>query len=118
MTKAWAGLFTIATLASVALLPGCNNASCTFTSKCQNDGPSDPVQQFNNSTLCNNRKNDPVCGGAYSDYVACFEANQTCTSSGVTDYTITDGMCGVQYANYTNCANGTDGGHGTDAAGE
>jgi hypothetical protein len=118
MKKVGLAILVGAMVATGAIVVGCNNGSCSFASKCPNDGPNDPVQEQNNSTLCNNRKNDPNCGGFYNDYIACFQSNQTCTSTGVTDYTITDGICGAQYATWVNCYYGTDGGGFADAAGE
>jgi hypothetical protein len=112
------GFFVGALVASTALLSGCNNGTCTYVSKCVNDGPTSPVQEQDNTTLCNNRKSDSLCGGYYNDYIACFQSNQTCTSTGVTDYTITDGLCGAQYAKWQDCYYGTDGGGFADAASE
>jgi hypothetical protein len=88
-----------------ALLYGCNNASCPFVSKC----PNDPTGTPNDLTQCQNLQNDPQCSGPYNDYLACFESNQACTSSGVTDFTVTDGICGAQYAKFTSCRYGGDG---------
>ena len=116
MIKACLGILA-ASIAACALLSGCNTASCSYKSKCPNDGPTSQVQELDNNTLCNNRMSDSACGGYYSDYVACFEANQACTSSGVTDYTVTDGICGTSYAKWTNCVYGGDGG-APDAASE
>jgi len=99
-------------------LSGCQNGSCDYVSKCPNDGPTSPVAEQNNNTLCNNRKDDPTCGGYYNSYLACFQSNQTCTPSGVTDYTVTDGICGAQYAQWQDCYYGIDGGAYVDAAGE
>ena len=112
------GFLAGAAVSLVTILSGCNNGACNYVSKCPNDGPIDPVAEQNNNTLCNNRKNDATCGGYYNDYIACFQSNQTCTSTGVTDYTITDGICGAQYAKWQDCYYGTDGGGFADASGQ
>jgi hypothetical protein len=117
MKTALLGVLAMAGVASVAVLTGCDTASCSYASKCPNDGVKDPVRDFNNQLLCNNRMSDSKCGGAYGDYVACFEAHQTCTSNGTTDYTITNNTCGDQYAKWTNCYYGIDG-SAYDAASE
>jgi hypothetical protein len=111
MHKVGLALLVVVAAAAVSIAEaGCNNGSCTYVSKCANDGPVDPARRINDGTTCDNRKNDPVCGGYYNDYIACFQSNQACTSTGVTDYTITDGICGDTFAKWTNCYNGTDSG--------
>jgi len=90
---------------STALLFGCNNGSCDYVSKC----PNDPAVTQDDITGCNNKMNDPKCGGLYNDYLSCYQSNQTCTSSGVTDQTITNGTCGDPYAKWETCYYGVDG---------
>jgi hypothetical protein len=100
----WAVLLGIGASSS-ALFIGCNNGSCDYVSKCA----ADPTPSENDITLCNNKKDDPKCGGLYNDYLACFQSNQVCTTSGVTDMTITDGTCGDQYNKWVTCYYGVDG---------
>jgi len=95
-------LATVAT--SSLLLVNCNNPSCDYVSKCPNDQPLTQDQ----ITTCNNEKDDKCCGGLYNDYLACMQDHQTCTSSGVTDTTVTNGTCGDPYAKWQDCYYGTD----------
>src|ERR1022692_1636161 len=55
-----------------------SGGSCTYVSKCGADIPftSDQI------TTCNNRLNDPCCGGDYADYLGCYQSNQVCLDSG------------------------------------
>ncbi|HEY1956927.1 MAG TPA: hypothetical protein VGH28_15005 [Polyangiaceae bacterium] len=105
----FAVLFAVSSVSSV-LVVGCNNGSCDYVSKC----PNDPAATANDTTLCQNRKDESKCGGLYNDYLACYQSNQTCTSSGVTDLTITNGTCGDQFAKWQDCYFGV-GGPGADA---
>ncbi len=103
MKSVWAvlGLACAAGLLSV----GCNNGTCTFVSKCG----ADPAPTANDTTLCDNRKNDSQCGGHFNDYLACYQSNQVCTSTGTTDQTITNGLCGDSFAKWEDCYYGIDG---------
>ena len=103
----FAVLFAVSA-ASGALAVGCNNGSCDYVSKC----PNDPPVTANDTTLCTNRKDDSRCGGLYNDYLACYQSNQTCTETGVTDLTITNGTCGAQFAKWESCYYQVDGGAG------
>ena len=91
---------------SVSTTACSNGGSCSYVSKCGNDAPMTQDQV----TACNNKLNNPACGGLYSDYLGCFQSHQTCTTNGTTDETITNGTCGAQYAKWQNCCYGTDGG--------
>jgi hypothetical protein len=102
--QVWAVLLGLG--ASSLTMLGCNNGSCDYVSKC----PNDPASTPDDVTLCNNKMADPKCGGLYSDYLACFQSNQTCTTSGITDLTVTNGTCGDPYAKWVNCYYGVDGG--------
>lgn len=101
----------LATVGSgVSLLLGCNNGSCDYVSKC----PNDPAVTNDDRTGCDNKKNDAKCGGLYNDYLSCFQSNQACTTTGVTDLTVTNGTCGDQYAKWQDCYYGVDGSAYTD----
>ena len=110
-TVFWAVLLGIG--ASSVLVVGCNNGSCDYVSKC----PNDPAVTPDEKTLCDNRKNDSQCGGEYNDYLSCFQSNQTCAENGTTDFTITNGTCGDQYAKWVNCYFGVNG-PASDAGGQ
>ena len=100
----WAVLLGVGA-ASATVLAGCNNGSCDYVSKCQND----PATTANDTTLCTNRKDDSKCGGLYNDYLACFQAHQTCTEQGTTDFTITNGTCGDEFGKWQTCYFGVGG---------
>jgi hypothetical protein len=51
MKKVGLAILVGAMVATGAIVVGCNNGSCSFASKCPNDGHNDPVQEQNNSTL-------------------------------------------------------------------
>jgi len=117
MKKVVAWLSVLSGVCAIALsvpLTGCDTGSCNYTSKCTND----PAPTPDDITLCQNRQNDPNCGGKYGDYLACIQAHQTCTETGITDQTITNGTCGEQFAAWQDCYYGIDGGAYADAAGE
>ena len=106
MKKAVLSLALASGLALLVPTTACNNGGdCEFKSKCGNDAPMTPDQ----ITACNNRKSS-ACGDKYSDYLGCFQDHQTCTTSGITDETITNGTCGVQYQAWIHCCTGIEGG--------
>jgi hypothetical protein len=107
MKKALLSLALVSGLALLVPTTACNDSGdCNFTSKCSNDAPMNQDQ----ITSCNNRKNDPNCGGKYSDYLGCFQDKQACTASNTTDENITNGTCGVQYQAWISCCTGIEGG--------
>lgn len=91
--------------ASSVMLVHCNNGTCDYVSKCIND----PKPTQDDITTCNNKKNDDKCGGLFNDYLACIQSNQTCTSTGVTDNNITNGLCGDPYGKWEDCYYGLNG---------
>jgi hypothetical protein len=117
MKKVVAWLSVLGGVSAIVLsvpLTGCNGGSCSYVSKC----PNDPAPTADDTTLCTNRENDSNCGGAYSDYLGCIQQQQTCTETGVTDETITNGLCGDKYAKWQDCYFGIDGGAYADASAE
>jgi hypothetical protein len=107
MKKALLSLSAVVVIALLVPTTACSDGGdCNFVSKCSADAPKTQDQ----ITACNNRKSNSACGGKYSDYLGCFQSRQTCASSGVTDETITNGLCGVQYDAWIKCCTGIEGG--------
>jgi hypothetical protein len=83
---------------------GCNSGgSCTYKTLCGADVP----PTADETTLCDNKLNDPCCGGLYSDYLGCMQSHQSCTSSGLTDDNASNAACNDKLAKYENCYFGT-----------
>lgn len=104
MKKVVASLSVFAVIV-LSAATGCDTGSCTYVSKC----PNDPTPTNDQTTLCTNRQNDSKCGGEFGSYLACIQAHQTCTETGITDETITNGLCGDPYAKWQDCYFGING---------
>jgi hypothetical protein len=106
MKAAVVSLVVASGLALAVPTTGCNGGDCNFTSRCANDAP---VTQ-DEMTACNNRRNNPACGGDYGSYLGCFQSHQTCTTAGVTDQNVTNDICKAQYQTWIQCCTGIEGG--------
>ena len=119
MKKVGLAILVGAVVATGAIVvPDATTARAASRASAPTTAPTTPSRSRTTRRSATTGRTDPNCGGFYNDYIACFQSNQTCTSTGVTDYTITDGICGAQYATWVNCYYGTDGGGFADAAGE
>jgi hypothetical protein len=110
MKKVVVGLSAVACIGAIVLsapLSGCNSGgSCTYVSKCE----ADPTPTQDETTTCNNKLQNPNCGGHWSDYLGCYQSHQVCFANGTTDQDGSNAPCNDLLARYQNCCFGGEGG--------